>query len=59
MISLIFLLVILGVLLYFLEAYIPMSQPIKIAIRVVVAMCIGFYLLRIFGVADIPIPQVR
>jgi hypothetical protein len=49
MIQLIFALVIIGVALYLVETYIPMSQPIKIVIRVVVILAIVYYLLQMFG----------
>lgn len=55
MITLILVLVIVGVGLYLVENYIPMSEPIKIVIRVVVIILICLYLLKAFGIADIPI----
>lgn len=55
MISLLILLVIVGVVLYLIENYIPMSDPIKVIIRVVIVIIVCLYLLRIFGIADIPL----
>lgn len=55
MITLIVLLVIVGVCLYLVETYIPISPPIKIVIRVVVVLFLILYLLRAFGIADIPL----
>lgn len=55
MISLLILLVIVGVVLYLVETYIPLSPPIKLVIRVVVVLLLCLYLLRIFGIADIPL----
>jgi hypothetical protein len=49
MIQLLFLLVIVGVVLYLVETYIPMSPPIKIVIRVVVVLALVYYLLQAFG----------
>lgn len=55
MITAIIVLVIAGVALYLIESYIPMSDPIKLVIRVVVVLFLVLYLLRIFGVSDIPV----
>lgn len=52
MIGLLIVLVVLGVALYLVETYVPMSPPIKVVIRVVVVLLIIVYLLRAFGVAD-------
>jgi hypothetical protein len=57
MIQLLIVLVIVGVALYLVETYIPMSEPIRIVIRVVVVLILVLYLLRAFGVADIPFPR--
>ena len=59
MISLILLLVVLGVGLYLIETYVPMAAPIKLIIRIVVVIFIALMLLRAFGIADVPVPQVR
>lgn len=55
MITLLIVLVIVGVCLYLVETYIPMSPPIKVVIRVVVVLILVLYLLRAFGVADVPV----
>lgn len=55
MISVILTLVVLGLILYLVETYIPMSPPIKTVIRVIVIILLCLWLLRVFGVADIPI----
>jgi len=52
-------LVVIGVVLYLIETYIPMAAPIKLVIRVVVVVAIVLWLLRLFGIADVPIPRVR
>ena len=59
MIAMIVTLVILGLALYLLETYVPMSPPIKLIIRIVVVLFCTLYLLRAFGIVDIPVPQVR
>lgn len=59
MISLLLVLIIVGVVLYLVETYIPMSPPIKTVIRVIVVLILCFWLLRLFGVTDLPLPRLR
>ena len=63
MINLILTLVIVGVLLWAVNTYIPMDAKIKQILNVVVVILVVLWLLRVFGVLgganDIPIPQVR
>jgi hypothetical protein len=59
MLAVLLTLVIIGVLLYAVETYVPMSPPIKLLIRIVVVLCVVIWLLRVFGVADLPVPQLR
>ncbi len=59
MLSVLLLLVLLGVGLWCVESYVPMSPPIKVIIRVVVVICVVIWLLRVFGVSDIPVPRLR
>ena len=58
LISLIVVLVIVGVCLYLVENYIPMSPPIKTVIRVVVVLVLVLWLLRAFGI-DASLPSLR
>ena len=58
MIALLVTLVIVGVCLFLVEQYIPLSPPIKTVIRVIVVLCLVLYLLKVFGVADIPVPRL-
>jgi len=58
LIGLIVVLVIIGVLLYMAETYIPMSPPIRTILRVVVVLVLILYLLQLF-VGDIPLPRFR
>jgi len=58
LIELIVLLVVVGVLLYFVETYIPMAPPIKLIIRVVVVLVMVLWLVRVF-IGDIPLPHLR
>lgn len=59
MIGLILGLAILGLILYLIETYIPMDSAIKLVIRIVVVIAVILYLIRIFGVADLPLPSFR
>lgn len=58
MIALLLTLVIVGVALYLVEQYVPMSPPIKTVLRVVVVLLLVFYLLRAFGIGDVPVPRL-
>jgi hypothetical protein len=49
LVSVIVTLVILGLALYLVETYIPMSPPIKTVLRVVVVLILVLWLLRLFG----------
>lgn len=59
MIELLLVVVICGVCLYLVEQYVPMSPPIKTVLRVVVVLLLVLFLLRAFGIGDIPIPRAR
>lgn len=59
MISLILTLALVGFLVYLITTYIPMAQPFKTVIYAIVAICVILYLLRVFNIADIPIPSAR
>jgi len=54
-ITIVIVLVILGVLLWFIETYIPMSPPFKTAIRIVVVIGILLWLLQVFGIFSLPL----
>lgn len=51
-IGLLVLLVVVGVVLYLVETYIPMSPPIRTVIRVVVVLGLILLLLQAFGIWD-------
>jgi hypothetical protein len=63
LISLIITLVVIGVLLWLVNTYIPMDGKIKKILNVVVVICVVVWLLYAFGVlhhsSDISVPQVR
>jgi hypothetical protein len=49
-ISVLVVLVILGLALYLVETYVPMSPPIKVVLRVVVVLLLVLWLLQAFGI---------
>lgn len=49
LISLILVLVVVGLVLYLIETYIPMSPPIQTVLRVVVVLVLIVWLLQTFG----------
>lgn len=55
-ITLLVVLVIIGVCLYLVETYIPLSPPIKIVIKVVVVLFLVLWLLQAFGITG---PSLR
>jgi len=63
LISVIITLVVVGVLLWLINAYIPMDGKIKKILNIVVVICVVIWLLSVFGVlghsGDIRVPQVR
>jgi hypothetical protein len=63
LISLIVTLIVIGVLLWLVNNYIPMDGKIKKILNVVVVICVVVWLLYAFGIinhsSDIRVPQVR
>jgi len=63
MISLVITLIVVGVLLWLVNTYIPMDGKIKQILNIVVVICVVVWLLYAFGVlgrgGDIQVPQVR
>ena len=63
LISLIVTLVVIGVLLWLVNSYIPMDGKIKKILNVVVVICVVVWLLYAFGILnhsnDIRVPQLR
>ena len=55
LLELIIVLVVVGVALYLIETYIPMAPPIKTVLRVIVIIVLAVWLLRVFGIGDIPV----
>jgi len=63
LISLVVVLIVVGVLLWLVNSYIPMDAKIKNILNVVVVICVVVWLLSAFGVlghsGDIRVPQLR
>lgn len=62
MLEVIVILVVVGVLLYLLNLYVPMDGTIKNIINIVVVLFVVIWLLQVFGVLNIldqPVPQLR
>lgn len=55
MISLIITLALVGLVVYLITTYIPMPSIFVTIIYVVVAICLILYLMRVFGIVDIPL----
>jgi 1-acyl-sn-glycerol-3-phosphate acyltransferase len=63
MISLVITLIVIGILLWLVNNYIPMDGKIKQILNVIVVICVVVWLLSAFGVlshaGDIHVPQVK
>lgn len=59
LLTLVVVLVVVGVALYLIEAYIPMAEPVKLVIRVVVVLVLAIWLLQVFGVVGPTVPRLR
>jgi len=57
MISLILGLVVVGIVLYLVETQLPIDPTIKLVIRIVVVICVIYYLIGIFGLVYLPLPR--
>jgi len=58
LIAFVLVLAVVGVILYMIETYIPMAEPIKLVIRVVIVIAVVLYFLKVIGVADIAMPRL-
>lgn len=59
MISLILTLALVGFVLWLVLTYVPMPAPFPNIIVVLVVICLLLWLLRVFGIADVPVPSLR
>jgi hypothetical protein len=55
MITAVIFLALLGLALYLIETFIPMSPPFPLIIRVIVVLFAFIYLVRLFNIVDIPL----
>lgn len=55
MITLILVIALVGFLVWALTTYVPMPQPFKIAIVAIAVILLILYVIRILGIADIPV----
>jgi predicted membrane channel-forming protein YqfA (hemolysin III family) len=55
MISLIIVLALVGFIVYLITTYIPMPPVFKTVIYVIVAIVLILYLMRVLGIADVPL----
>lgn len=58
MIGLILSIALLGLVVYLVTTYIPMPPIFKTVIYVLVAVILIIYIMRVFGLSDIPLPRV-
>jgi len=58
LLNLLVLLIVIGVVLYLVETYLPMSPPIKTLLRVVVILIVILWLVQAL-VGDIPLPRLH
>jgi hypothetical protein len=59
MITVLIVLVVVGVCLYLVENYVPMSPPIKTVLRVLVVLILVVWLLQVFGITNLPAVRLR
>jgi hypothetical protein len=55
-VSIIVTLIFIGVAMYLVNRYIPMAEPIKTILNVVVVLLVGLWLLNVFGVFSYTLP---
>lgn len=63
MLAVVITLLVIGVLMWLFETYIPLDPTIKRIIQVVIIICVVLWLLNVFGVLgamhDVPVPKLR
>jgi hypothetical protein len=55
LVTIIIVLVILGLVMYLVDTYVPMAQPIKTVLYVVVVLALCVWLLNLFGIISVPL----
>ena len=59
MIAFLFVLVVVGAVLYLVETYVPIDPAIRVVIRVVVVLMLIWFLLRLIGWVPATLPPLR
>jgi hypothetical protein len=59
LIEVVVVIVVLGVIMYLVENYVPMAQPFKVVLRVIVVLLLVLWLLSIFGLTGPSVPRFR
>lgn len=59
MISLILTLAFLSLIVWVIVTYVVKAEPIRTIIIAIAAICMLIYLMRAFGLIDIPVPQLK
>jgi hypothetical protein len=62
MLQIVIVLIVVGILLWMVNAYIPMDAKIKNILNIVVVICVVLWLLSVFGVLgaiNVPVPRVH
>lgn len=57
MVEILVVLVVIGVCLYLVNAYVPMAAPIKTVVNVLVVLCLVVWLLNVFGITNFRLPR--
>ena len=57
LVNLIIVLIVIGVVLYLINTYVPMAPPIKTVLNVIVVIVLCLWLLTAFGITDLRIPR--
>ena len=55
LVTIIVVLVVIGLVLYLINTYIPMARPVKTVLNVIVVLILCLWLLNAFGIVNIPI----
>lgn len=58
MIMLLLTIVIIGALVYLVETYVKMSPPFLMLFRIVVLVAVVIWIMKIFGIVDLPVPRI-
>ena len=59
MVSILTWIVLVGILLFLINSYVPMAAPIKTILNIVVILALCIYLLKVFGIANVALPKLQ